>query len=146
MKPKLYLKIVVLILFIFCTGYIVSKTPTQKLKITAVTAAEKFDILGKTDIYYIKPLNAGESYNAVIKFMAVNNTSKNLFTYFGNGQYVYLGCSELKTEYEFISLGRFLNIKLTLNASQVDLKLENGEPFDITRYSLKPVLVIERKD
>ena len=79
----------------------------------------------------------------MIRFMAVKNSSNKLFTSFGTGQYVYLGCSEMQTECDFISFGRFLRIKLTLNAAQTDLKLEDGTPFDITRYSLKPVLTIE---
>ena len=119
------------------------RLPMQKLKITAVTKAEEFDISGKTDLYYFKSLSPGEIHTAVIKFIAVKNTSEKLFSSYGTGQYVYLGCDELKTEYSFMSIGRFLHIKLTLNASQTDLKLEDGTPFDITRYSLKPVLMIE---
>ena len=123
--------------------YLISKTPAQELRITASTTAEEFDISGTADIYYFKALGAGETHTAVIRFMAVKNSSNKLFTSFGTGQYVYLGCSEMQTECDFISFGRFLRIKLTLNAAQTDLKLEDGTPFDITRYSLKPVLTIE---
>lgn len=138
--------------FVLCIGillgiaYIIStKTPMQKLKITAVTTAEEFDMSGTANLYYFKSLNAGETYTTVIKFMAVKNISDNLFTSYGTGQYVYLGCNELKAECNFISLNRFLHIRLTLNAAQTDLKLEDGTPFDITRYSLKPVLIIEER-
>lgn len=129
---------------------IIQKLPMQELKLTAVTATEIidttkiFEIADTEDFYYFEPIDAGEEVTAVIKFMAVENTSQKLFTSHGTGQYVYFGCSELCTKYDFISTGRYLHIRLTLMASQTDLKLEDGTPFDITRYSLKPVLSIER--
>ena len=144
MIGRRHIKIVFFILFIICAGYIISRTPVQELKITAVTDGTDFNISGISNSYYLKPLTAGETYKAVIKFMAVKNTSDNLFTSHGNGQYIYLGCSELKVEYNFISFGRFLHIKLTMNADQTKLKLEDGTPFDITRYSLRPVLIMEK--
>ena len=133
-----------LIIIILVVCYVVSlKLPMQELKITAITTAEEFDMAGSTDIYSFKSPVPGKQVTASIRFMAVENTSKNLFTRFGTGQYVYLGCDELHAEYKFIALGRFLHIRLKLNAAQTDLKLEDGTPFDITRYSLKPVLSIE---
>lgn len=130
-------------LIFFMAVYVVSMgMPMQKLKITAVTMAEKFDISGTTDIYCLKPLKAGSRETITVKFMAVENMSDQLFTAHGTGQYVYMGCGELEVRHEFISVGRFLNIELTMNAAQTDLKLEDGTPFDITRYSLKPVLFI----
>ncbi len=133
------------VICIFISGSIATAAfPMQKLKITAVTEDNEFDLSGTTDLYYLKLLDAGDSYSVIIKFMAVENKSEKLFTSYGSGQYVYLGCSELKAECGFISLGRFLHIKLKLNAAQTNLKLEDGMPFDITRYSLKPVLTIEK--
>ncbi len=130
---------------VFWLSYmILQKFPMQDLKITAVTTAETFTMTGKTDIYYLKSLDPGESYTAVITFTAVKNTSGNLFTSYGTGQPVYLGCSPLKAEYGFVSLGRSLHIKFNLSAAGTDLKLEDGTAFDITRYSLKPVLTIEK--
>lgn len=116
----------------------------QKLGITAQTKADEYDLSGQVKLYSIKHPKAGEPCKAVITFMAVPDKSKSLFTRFGTGQKVYLGCSELKTEYSFVSLGRFLCVRLTLNASQEDLKLEDGSPFDITQYSLKPVLTVKK--
>lgn len=143
-KTASFILFMLCMVILFASVYIISKKmPMQELKITAVTKAEEFDISGTTNLYYFKSLDAGEMHNAVIKFMAVKDTSENLFTSHGTGQYVQLGCDELEAECDFMSLGRFLHIRLTLNAAQTDLKLEDGTPFDITRYSLKPVLVIE---
>lgn len=142
-KARLFIIVALCIIVLLEITYLSSRLPMQNLKITASTTADEFDMSGKTDIYYVKPLNIGETYNAVIKFMAVKNTSQNLFTSYGTGQYVYLGCSEMRADYSFIAIGKFLHIRLMLNAAQTDLKLEDGTPFDKTRYSLKPVLVIE---
>lgn len=137
------LKLASLLALVFAIGYILMHMPMQVLKITAVTTAEEFNISGTTDIYWIGHMDAGENHTAVLKFMAVKDSSDELFTSHGTGQYVYLGCNELTAECEFISFGKFMHIKLTLNAADTDLKLEDGTPFDITRYSLKPVLTIE---
>lgn len=131
------------IIILFVIVYLSSKVPMQNLKITARTTAEEFDISGATDLYCLKSQSAGESHTAVIKFMAVKNTSDSLFTSHGTGQYVYLGCSEMTAERSFISLGTFLHVKLSLEAAQTDLKLEDGTPFDITRYSLKPMITVK---
>lgn len=137
------LKLASLLALVFAIGYVLMRMPMQVLKITAVTTAEEFNISGTTDIYWIGHMDAGENHTAVLKFMAVKDSSDELFTRHGTGQYVYLGCNELTAECEFISFGKFMHIKLTLNAADTDLKLEDGTPFDITRYSLKPVLTIE---
>lgn len=137
------LKLASLLALVFAIGYVLMRMPMQVLKITAVTTAEEFNISGTTDIYWIGHMDAGENHTAVLKFMAVKDSSDDLFTRHGTGQYVYLGCNELTAECEFISFGKFMHIKLTLNAADTDLKLEDGTPFDITRYSLKPVLTIE---
>lgn len=142
-KARLFIMTMLCIIVLLGITYLSSKLPMQNLKITASTTADEFDISGKTDIYYFMPLNTGKTYKAVIKFMAVKNTSQNLFTSYGTGQYVYLGCSEMRAECSFIAIDKFLHVRLTLNAAQTDLKLEDGTPFDNTRYSLKPVLVIE---
>lgn len=132
------------IILMLAIGYIISqKTPIQEIKITAQTTAEEFDLTGTTDIYYLKPLKAGQSYETQVRFMAVENTSESLFTSHGTGQYVELGCNEMHTERDFISFGKFIRIRLTLSAAQTDLKLEDGTPFDITRHSLRPVLTVE---
>ena len=143
-KIIMYVTLYMILCIVLLGGYILStKTPMQELKITAVTTAEEYDLSDTTDIYYLKPLSSGETYTATIKFMAVKNISENLFISHGKGQYVYLGCSELKAECDFVAFGRFLNVRLKMNAAQTDLKLEDGTPFDITRYSLKPVLTVE---
>lgn len=143
MRLKKPIGAIFFIFIVFCACYIVLRMPVQDLKITAVTKAERFNIQGATDLYYWKPLDAGETYTAVIKFMAIESKSNDLFTSYGKGQSVYLGCNELTAKCQFISFGRFLRVKLTLNAAETDLKLEDGTPFDSTRYSLKPVLAIE---
>lgn len=143
-KYKSTLLFMLCMMFLFWGSCIITlKFPMQELKVTAKTAAEEFDMSGTVRVCYLKPLDAGKTYKAVMKFMAVKNTSEDLFTPYGRGQYVYLGCSELTAECSFTSLGRFLRVRLTLNAAQTDLKLEDGTPFDITRYSLRPVLVME---
>ncbi len=143
MSVRKWIQVAVTIVLLLCAGYVLSKTPAQELKITAVTQNEDFDVSGVTDLYHVQPLYAGDTYTAVIKFMAVKDTTDKLFTSHGTGQYVYLGCNELTARCSFISIGRFLHVRLTMNAAQTDLKLEDGTPFDVTRYSLKPVLVIE---
>lgn len=134
---------VVIALFVIMFFMLIMKLPMQKLKITAQTTAEEFDLSDSTKIYYFGQTNAGKEHTVTIKFIAVPNTSKNLFTHFGTGQCVYLGCEELQAKCNFISFGRLLEVKLTLKAAQTDLKLEDGTPFDVTKYSLKPVLNIE---
>lgn len=131
---------------LLCMGLFLIGAYSQELKITAVTKAKAYDITGKTNVYCFTPLEAGESYRAVIRFMAVKNKSDRLFAFFGSGQYVYMGCSELKAEYEFTAFDPFLRIRLTMHAAQTDLKLEDGTPFDVTRYSLKPVLSVEKNE
>lgn len=116
----------------------------QKLNITAVTAKETYNLSGETAVWHTDRLAPGENYKCVIKFMAVKNSSGHLFTSHGKGQYVHLGCEELKVEHEFISVSESLCINLKMRAVQEDLKLEDGTPFDNTRYSLKPVLTIEK--
>ena len=146
MTRKLIIRIFLCVFLILCAimcYILIIKLPMQELQITAQTTADKFDLSGSTRLYYFDKTEAGMSHSAAIKFMAVPNTSENLFTHFGTGQYVYLGCSELQAEYSFISFGRFITIRLTLNAAETDLKLEDGTPFDVTRYSLKPILMIE---
>lgn len=143
MSSKQIIKTVVISLFAILTGYVLIHMPIQTLKITAVTTAKEFDMSGTTDVYWFGHVNAGEEHTAVLKFMAVKDSSDNLFTSHGTGQYVYLGCNELTAECGFISFGKFMHIKLTLSAADTDLKLEDGTPFDITRYSLRPVLTIE---
>lgn len=123
---------------------LLQKFPMQELNINAKTASEKFDASGTTDLYYFGPMDYGSPYTAVIKFMAVKNTSKNLFTSYGKGPYVYLGCSELNARCQFTSFDKFMHIRLAMDIAQADLRLEGGAPFDITRYSLKPVLVMEQ--
>ena len=146
---KLHKKVSATVFMLFNISMLVAayigaqRLPTQELKITAVTTAKEFDMSEKTNLYCFKFLRSGEIHTVVIKFMAVRDTSENLFISHGTGPYVYLGCSELQAEYSFMSLGKFLHIRLTLNAAQTDLKLEDGTPFDITRYSLRPVLIIE---
>lgn len=133
------------IIIAISVAYAISaKIPMQVLKITATTKTEQPDISGVTDLYHFGPLEPGSAYTAEIRFMAVKGTSQGLFTDHGTGQYVYLGCDELHAQYSFISIGRYLHVKLTLSAAQTDLKLEDGTPFDATRYSLKPVLTIKR--
>lgn len=146
--------ICVFAVLLFVAGYSISTNfPMQELKITAQTSAEEFDMVGTTNLYHFKPLfvpweyfvpNATNgSYTVVIRFMAVEDTSGNLFTSHGRGQYVYQGCNEMKVEQSYINFGKILHVKLTLNASQTELKLEDGTPFDMTRYSLRPVLTVE---
>lgn len=128
----------------FCAAIIcvlAMKLPMQEIKITAKTTAEQFDLSESTTIYHFGQIASG-SHTARIQFVAVKDRSDNLFTWSGTGQYVYLGCKKLEAEYDFISFGRFLKVRLTMNAAQTDLKLEDGTPFDVTRYSLKPVLTI----
>lgn len=134
---------VVIALFVILLFVLTIKLPAQKLKITAQTTEKEFDLSDSVKIYYFGQTKSNSKYTATIKFMAVSNTSKKLFTHFGTGQYVYLGCKELQVDYDFISFGRFLEVDLTLKAAQTDLKLEDGTPFDMTKYSLKPVLSIE---
>lgn len=143
MSSKQIIRTVAISLFAILTGYVLMHMPIQTLKITAVTTAKEFDMSGTTDVYWFGHVNAGEEHTAVLKFMAVKDSSDNLFTSHGTGQYVYLGCNELTAECGFISFGKFMHIKLTLSAADTDLKLEDGTPFDITRYSLRPVLTIE---
>lgn len=142
---KIVTAVILIIMIVIGMMCVITRIPPQNLKITAQTATETFDISGTTDIYYFRQLNAGKSYNARIRFMAVENSSARLFTSHGTGQFVELGCDDLKADYGFISFGRFLHIRLTLNAAQTDLKLEDGTPFDITRYSLRPVLTVEER-
>lgn len=144
-KAKTVITAILLIVVLAGAIYAGMHIPPQNLKITAQTQAKEFDMSGTADIYYLKPLSASGSYTAAIKFMAVENTSGKLFTSHGTGQYVELGCDDLVAECGFISFGRFLHIRLTLNAAQTELKLEDGTPFDITRYSLRPVLAIEER-
>lgn len=143
MKLKKSLEYGLSILLLLCVCYGILGTPVQELKVTAVTQNSAPDLSGTTGIYELKPLEAGKTYKAVIRFMAVKNTSEKLFVSYGTGPYVHLGCSELKAECEFLSLGWFLHLRLQLQAAQTDFKLEDGTPFDITRYSLKPVLTLE---
>lgn len=143
MSVRKWIQVIAVLLLMICAGYIVSNIPAQELKITAMTKTEEPDMSGTTDIYYFKSLDAGSTYTASISFQAVSNTSDSLFTTHGSGQTVYLGCGELTTGCEFISVGRFVCVRLTLEAAQTDLRLEDGTPFDITRYSLKPILTIE---
>lgn len=143
MNIRRCLKTASLFALVVFIGYILMHMPIQTLKITAVTTAKEFDMSGTTDVYWIGHMDAGENHTAVLKFMAVKDSSDNLFTSHGTGQYVYLGCNELTAECGFISFGKFIHIKLTLSAADTDLKLEDGTPFDITRYSLRPVLTIE---
>lgn len=140
-----WLKGIVFVLLLLCISHIAVNMPVQELKITAVTQAEQKDLLDTADLWYVKSLDAGISYTAIIKFMAVEDTSGRLFVSHGHGQYVYLGCDEMTGRCGFISLGRFLHVRLTLQADQTELKLEDGTPFDITRYSLRPVLIIEEQ-
>lgn len=123
---------------------LVTEFPMQELKVTAVMA-EGYDISGVTDIYCFRRFGEGRDYDAVINFMAVEDTSERLFVSHGTGQYVNLGCSRLEAECGFISFGRFLHVRLSFGAMQADLKLEDGTPFDVTRYSLKPVLTVREK-
>ena len=137
--------VIIHIFIVFCVVmlYILAtKLPMQKLNITAKTTAEEFDLSDSVRFFCFDTSKEGDTCTAIIKFMAVPDTSENLFTHFGIGQYVYLGCKELQAECNFISFGRFLNVRLTLNAAQTDLKLEDGTPFDSTRYSLQPVISI----
>lgn len=134
---------VVIALFVILLFVLTIKLPAQKLKITAQTTAKEFDLSDSVKIYYFGHIENNSKHMATIKFMAVPNTSEKLFTHYGTGQYVYLGCKELHVDYDFISFGRFLEVNLTLKAAQTDLKLEDGTPFDITKHSLKPVLNIE---
>lgn len=143
MNIRRCLKTASLFALVVFIGYILMHMPIQTLKITAVTTAKEFDMSGTTDVYWFGHVGAGEEHTAVLKFMAVKDSSDELFTSHGTGQYVYLGCNELTAECGFISFGKFMHIKLTLNAADTDLKLEDGTPFDITRYSLRPVLTIE---
>lgn len=143
MNIRRCLKTASLFALVVFIGYILMHMPIQTLKITAVTTAKEFDMSGTTDVYWFGHVGAGEEHTAVLKFMAVKDSSDNLFTSHGTGQYVYLGCNELTAECGFISFGKFIHIKLTLSAADTDLKLEDGTPFDITRYSLRPVLTIE---
>lgn len=143
-KWKAYLAWILFLAVLFLlVDHTLYGTLFQTLKITAKTTAEEFDLLESTNVYCLKGLKSGTRYKAIIKFKAVPNTSKSLFTHHGTGEYVFLGCSELKTEYDFISAGRFIKIRLTLNAARTELSLKDGTPFDMTRYSLKPVLEIE---
>lgn len=123
---------------------LLQKIPMQELSINAQTASKEFDVSGTTDLYYFKQMDYGSPYTVVIKFMAVKNTSNDLFTSHGSGLYVYLGCGELAARCQFTSFNKFMHIKLAMNAAQTDLRLEDGTPFDITRYSLKPVLAMEQ--
>lgn len=131
------------VVLIMCVCYVSVKLPMQELKITAMTGAESFGVTGSTDIYCFTPSESGAFKTVQIKFMAVSDTSKDLFTSSGSGQYVYYGCTPMHAECDFLSLGKFMKIRLTLYINQDDLKLEDGTPFDVTRYSLKPVLSIE---
>lgn len=131
------------VVLIMCVCYTAAKLPMQELKITAMTNAESFGITGSTDIYCLAPSEAGAFRKAQIKFMAVPDTSGKLFTSSGTGQYVYYGCTPMHAECDFLSLGKFMKIRLTLYINQGDLKLYDGTPFDMTKYSLKPVFSIE---
>lgn len=142
-KMFLYGASIMAFIFMIAIGYMMAVyTPMQELKIAAAPNAGNFDLSGETSVYCLKPKEAGTSCRAVIQFMAVRNESDKLFTRFGSGQYVNMGCSRLEAGYDFTSLGRFLCVRLKMNAVQKDLKLEDGTPFDITRYSLRPVLTV----
>lgn len=143
MKRTGWVMAALFVVFLLAAGYAVPRMPAQKLNITASTQAAEYDMAGVTDIWYLAPLDAGTKHEARIRFMAVENGSGSLFVRHGSGQYVFMGCGELTGRCEFISVGRFLHVVLTMNASQTELKLEDGTPFDTTRYSLKPVLTIE---
>lgn len=125
--------------------YVVMRTPMQGLDMRAATASKELDVSGTIDILYLDPVPDGEPCRAVVQFMAVEDTSDRLFTSHGKGPYVDFGCSRLEMEQDFMSFGKFIKIRLSLSAGQSDLKLEDGAPFDITRHSLRPVVMIERR-
>lgn len=145
MKNKKPSSVCICIMITFCVMVccVLTQLPMQKIKMTAKTTADVFDLSDSINLYSFNNLEKSEEHTAVIRFLAVPDTSKNLFVRAGHGQWVYLGCEKLEAKCDFIAFRQLLNIQLTLKAAQTDLKLEDGTPFDITAYSLKPVLTIE---
>lgn len=144
-KIKKGLAAALFIVLLICTCYITAKLPMQELKIIAMTQADDFDTSGTINVYCFRPAESGVFRTVQLKFMAVPNTSKKLFTSLGTGQYVYFGCTEMHAESDYLSMGKFMKIRLALNINENDLKLADGTPFDKTKYSLKPVLTITEK-
>lgn len=133
---------VLFVMLLFCICFGSAKLPMQELNVKAMTQADGFDTSGTTDVYCFTPAESGTLKTVQLKFMAVPDSSDNLFTAWGKGQYVYFGCTEMHAECDYLSLGKFLKIHLTLSINEQDLKLADGTPFDKTRYSLRPVLTI----
>lgn len=143
MKKILQVFLVSVLLLLACLLFLY--TPFQDVRVTARTGAGNYTLSGETDVYVIRPLKAGQSYHAELTFEAVPSSSGKLFTSFGSGPSVRYGCSPLTASVDFISVGRFALIHLSMYVPGEYLTLEDGSPFDLSRYSLKPVFTIEER-
>ena len=143
MKKILQIVLVSVLLLFTCLLFLY--TPLQEVRVTARTGTGDYTLSGETDVYVIRPLMAGKSYHAELTFEAVPSSSGNLFTSIGSGPSVQYGCSPLTASVDFVSVGRFARIHLSMYVPGEYLTLEDGSPFDLSRYSLKPVLVIEEQ-
>lgn len=146
MKARRIIATVLFVAFLIVACYAVARMPMQIVNIKAATVSDQFDVSGSTDILYLKSVPDSAECRMTIQFMAVDDTSDKLFIRYGKGQYVNLGCSRLEIERDIMTFGKFLQIRLSMQADQSELKLEDGTPFDITRYALKPVIIIEEKE
>lgn len=143
MKKILQVLLVSALLLFACLLFLY--TPFQDVRVTARTGAGNYTLSGETDVYVIRPLKAGQSYHAELTFEAVPSSSGKLFTSFGSGSLVQYGCSPLTASVDFISVGRFARIHLRMYVPGEYLTLEDSSPFNLSRYSLKPVLTIEER-
>ena len=143
MKKILQIVLVSVLLLFTCLLFLY--TPFQEVRVTARTGTGDYTLSGETDVYVIRPLEAGKSYHAKLTFEAVPSSSGKLFTSFGSGSLVQYGCSPLTASVDFVSVGRFARIHLSMYVPGEYLTLEDGSLFDLSRYSLKPVLVIEEQ-
>lgn len=146
MKARRIIATVLFVAFLIVACYAAARLPMQMVNIKAVTVSDHFDALGSVDILYLKSVPDSVECRITIQFMAVDDVSDKLFIQYGKGQYVNLGCSRLEIERDVMTFGKFLQIRLSMQADQSELKLEDGTPFDVTRYALRPVVTIEEKE
>ena len=140
---KQILRTVPSLLLLFALCGLLLYTPFQDVSVAARTPSGETSRSGEFNLYVIRPLKAGETYRASITFEAVPSASGKLFTRFGSGQIIRYGCSPLKASVEFVSVGRFVRIRLALDLPDSHLSLADGSPLDLSRYALKPVWKIE---
>lgn len=146
MKARRIIATVLFVAFLMAVCYAARRMPMQIVNIKAATVSDYFDVSDDMDILYLKSVPDAAECRMTIQFMAVDDTSGKLFIWHGNGQYVNLGCSRLEIEHDIMTFGKFLQIRLSMEADQSELKLEDGTPFDVTRYALRPVVTIEEKE